>query len=503
MKITFTPSLNNKINKQTILNKNNLISNTSSQNYELPKSSMAEVLGRVQAISFKGINTVEGSYVEHTCTERNGINGITIEHIIYDKKTGNYTHKICDKDDVVIRREDYYPSKKTEIITTYDKDGTVTIEKTSPDKKIIEKYDSENRKIYVQTSTDTVIETEQIDYKRGRKVIDITDHDIKQPTMVVNLETGNLEFGDLAIDRIYDKKTNTYITQNIVTKAIHKKEIFDEQGDLKSLTEYNPTTGSILIEKLFDNGYEEHKYTGETENKPISSIYVSADGLEKEVVLYAQDGETVINHEIFLNKKNGTLGEKTIFNANNIMIEKIYYGKEDARTRNIFDETTTKRKSKQEYNRYGELTSETIYYPDGKSQKGKKVINKDGTITLISYNQDGIETQRKHYDSKKQLELIEIYDTDSNSLAKTIAYDIETGNKTITTYEEEYETPYKEMVVNKDGAILSQTIYHADGKTPEHVRKFNKNRSYIETSYDENGRRISQQKYNADGTKAK
>ena len=135
MQVTFSPFVNNK----QIQTKNGFLDkqiNECKNIKELQKHSLSEVLGRVQAISFKGINTVEGDYVEHTCEEKTTSHGKIIEHIIYNKKSGNYTHRITDKDGGVISSEEYNPSQQKEVITTYT-NNIATITTTTPTIKTI------------------------------------------------------------------------------------------------------------------------------------------------------------------------------------------------------------------------------------------------------------------------------------------------------------------------------------------------------------------------------
>ena len=290
MQITFNPAINNtfKANKSN----NHIQQPQETKNIkELPKYSMSEVLGRTQAVSFKGINTVEGDYVEHTCTEKSSPYGKITEHIIFNKKNGNYTHRITDKDGGVIRSEEYFPSQEKEVITTYE-NNIATITTTTPSIKTIQKLDSENRMIYLEESVGDTVKTQEVDYERGRRVITHKVNDVLlRPTTVIDLSTGEaVTEGSLVIDTFFDEGNREYTTKNIVTNRIHKREQVDEQGNPIFSIDYNPETGLILSDKRYGSEYTEDTYTGENPNRLVSSLFISSDGREKEIVFWAEDG---------------------------------------------------------------------------------------------------------------------------------------------------------------------------------------------------------------------
>ena len=500
MKITFTPAINKTV--KTAKSNNHIQTAIENKNIkELPKYSMAELLGKTQIISFRGINTVEGDYIEHTCTEKTQTNGTITERIIFNKKNGNYSHQITDKNGGVIKSEEYYPSQEKEIITTYEND-IATITTKNPNKTTVEKLDAENRRIYFEEIIEDTVIKEETDYERGRRVITHKVNDVLvKPITVIDLATREtVTDGDLVVDIFYDETNNEYTTKNIVTNRIHKKEKVDEKGKPIYSIEYNPETGLILKEKRYGKEYTEDTYTGKDPNRLVSSLFVSSDGREKEIVFYDEDGETVLSHTIFLHRKDGTLEEETRYNASQVIKEKIFYGKGESRTHLFYNEETHNKKSIKEYDKTGKFISETLFYEDGKTQKAKKEINKDGTFTIIQYNKDGIETKRNYYDNNKNLLSTEIYDLNTNSLEKTIEYDLKTGNKTLTIYDEEYELPINQTITDKNGTILNQTIFYGDGKTPHYKREYNPDRSYSDFAFDEKGKLIGEKKFNADGT---
>lgn len=500
MKVTFTPALNNKlVQKKKYHSENNL---PECKNItELPKHSMTEVLGKTQALSFKGTNTIEGNYVEHTCTEKSSIYGTITEHIIFNKKNGNYTHRITDKNGGVIRSEEYNPSQEKEVITTYEND-IATITTTTPTITTIEKLDSENRRIYFEEIIGDSVKTEETDYARGRKIINHKVNDaLLHPTKVIDLATGeSVTEGSLVIDTFYDEKNREYTTKNIVTNRVHKKEQVDENGKQIYSIEYNPQTGLIVKDKRFGNEYIEDTYTGKEPNRLVSTLFISADGREKEIAFLDEDGETIISHIKYLHGKDGRVEQEIKFNGSQVITEKIFYGKAGNRTHHFYNEQTCNKKSTKEYDKTGKLTSETLYYEDGKTIKAVKEINKDGSFTVISYNEDGIEKRRNYYDNNKNLLSTELYDVSTNSLEKTVQYDLKTGNKTITVYDEEYEMPMAQAITTKDDKILSQTVFYEDGKTPRFKREYNKDRSYTEFAFNEKGKVIGTKKFNANGT---
>ena len=499
MRVTFSPTIQTK---ETEYKKNLSIQNKQEKNInELPKYSIAEILGRTQSISFKGTNTIEGDYIEHICTEKTSRNGVTTEHIIFNKKNGNYTHRVTDENGGLIRSEEFFPTQEKEVITTSEND-IATITTTTPSGVTIEKLDSENRQVYFEHSSENTTRIEETDYTRGRKVIKVTDHDIEQPIVVVNLETGNIVIdGELTIDTIYDEESGEYVTKNIVTNCIHKREKRDEKGNPIHAIEYNPKTGLVLKEKNYNGEYVEDTYTGENPNKLVSILYASADGREKELVFFAEDGETIISHTKLLYRKNSTLAQEIKFNAEQVMTELILYGKGESKTHHFYNEETQLKKSTKEYDKNGRLISETLFYENGKTPKAKREISSNGLFTVMHYNQSGEEVKKDFYNKDKKILYSEVYDAESKSLEKTIDYDLKTGNRTVTIFDEEYETPINAFVLSKDGTILSHTVFQEDGKTPKFKRAYNGDRSYSDYVFDKKGEVIGTKEYNSDGTK--
>jgi len=486
MKITFNPQINQsgRINKQQIQTSDTNTSNAQT----LPKNSKNELLGRYQLISFKGTTHEGNVIVEHTYTNRS-----KEEQIRFNKQNGGYTHTIHDKRRNRIIREDVSPSEGTEVSTIIDENGTATITTKKDNSVTVEKLDSENRRIYLRyTNSEGLDYIETTDYKRGRKIIRQSNYKIQQPLKVIDLETGEpVTSGPLVIDRRYDKQSDTYITENIVTKERLKEEKYDSFGNLISAKEYNPSTGSLLKETTVDKAHSatiENNYTGEKDNKLKSTIYTSKQ--EREIFLYADDGETIKEHVLYTYKKNGLIESKTKYNPSGAISEKAFYNKGNISLKYLFDETTNRPKSALKYNNKGLITSETLFYEDGKTPKARKVISKDGSITITEFDKESHRTQIKFYNSNRQLELIDIYNPKTNVLTNSIEFNLKTGERKIITYDDEYEITYKEMVMSKEGKILSKTIYFADGKTPQYQRIYNADGSYSDTEFDEYGRVI-------------
>ena len=507
MKISFTPAINNtKAINKTPSQKGITIPNNNVK--EIQRNSIAELLGRSQTVSFGAHNAYNGSFLEHSCVEKQGLGKFIKEQILFDRKTGNMTHVITDRYDNLISRDEYYPQKGSQIRTTLDSNGVFTITTITPTTKTVEKSDSENRPFMLaHTDAEGNKRVEMTNYKRGRMVVKETIKGEEQPTKVINLNTGKeVTSGPLVIDRRYDEETDTYITENIVTKDVLKRERLAQNGFVLSQTIYFPETGMVKIQKDYKqeiDSYEIRTYSAR-EGNPLETLVIeSRDKIEKQVITYEEDGKTVQSNILYIKKKNSNELESEVkFKGDTKIIEqRIIYGKAGARTEYYFAEEPNIPRCALQYDKNSNQKSETYFGLDGKTPTLKNEFREDGSIVQSRHNKVGQITETRYYTSNKQIEYLEKFDPESQALISSISFNLENGNRTITIYDTEYETAYKQMVTTKDNVVLSQTIFHPDGETPQYIRRYRKDRSYTITEYDAKGSKIDVKDYNADGTK--
>lgn len=507
MKISFTPVINNtKAVNNTIKKETNTVPNNNVK--EIQKNSVAELIGRSQTVSFKSAKFPGERFTEHSWVERSEDKKKIFNKLVCDNETGDRTHLKTDRYGNFVGRDEYYIQQKSRIVSTIDDNGISTITTLTPTTKTQERLDAENRPILVaHTDADGNKRVEITDYNRGRMVVRETIQGQEQPLKVFDIRTGKEVFnGSLVIDRRYDQTTGTYITENIITKDVLKREKLTPKGFVLSQIIYFPATGMVKTHKEFNkqlDAYEISTYSG-TEGNPLSTFVIeSRDQRKKQVKTYETDGKTIYSNILYIKKKNSDeVASETKFKGDSQIIEqKIVYGKAAGRVEYYYSEEPNVPRCSLEYDKNGAQKCETYYALDGKTPTLINVFKEDGSIVQSLFNKEGNVYRAKYFTSNKQLEYLEEFDPNTQALKHSVSFNLENGNRTITVYDEEYETAYKQSVTTKDGLVLSQTIFHPDGETPQYVKRYRKDRSYTITEYDEKGIKVKSRDYNADGTK--
>lgn len=507
MKISFTPVINNTKAVNNITKKEtNIVPNNNEK--EIQKNSVSELIGRSQTVSFKASTFPGARFTEHSWVERSEDKKKIFNKLVCDNETGDRTHLKTDRYGNFVGRDEYYIQQKSRIVSTIDDNGISTITTLTPTTKTQERLDSENRPILVaHTDAQGNKRVEITDYNRGRMVVRETIQGQEQPLRVFDIRTGKeVQSGSLVIDRRYDQTTGTFITENIITKDVLKREKLTPKGFVLSQTIYFPETGMIKTHKEFNkqiDAYEISTYSG-TEGNPISTFVIeSRDQRKKQVKTYEADGKTLYSNILYIKKKNSDeVASETKFKGDSQIIEqKIVYGKAAGRIEYYYSEEPNIPRCSLEYDKNGTQKCETYYALDGKTPTLINVFKEDGSIVQSLYNKEGNVYRAKYFTANKQLEYLEEFDPDSQALKHSVSFNLENGNRTITIYDEEYETAYKQTVTTKDGLVLVQTIFHPDGETPQYIKRFRKDRSYTITEYNEKGIKLKSKDYNADGTK--
>ena len=509
MKISLTPAFNNtkitskEIKKQAISAQNNDIK-------EIPQSSISETIGRSQLISFRANNFPGERFTEYSWDERNDAKKKILNTLVCDNETGDRTHIKTDKNGNFIGSDEYYVQRNSRKVTILDDSGISTITTLTPTTKTQEKLDSENRPIvYAHSDAEGNKRVEVTDYRRGRKVVKETIKGKEQPLRVFNIDTGEeVTSGPLVVDKKYDKESDTYITENIVTKSVLKREKTTPKGFLLSKTIYFPETTLIKtqIDYIKDNdSYETRTYSG-TENNPLVSLVIEPrDKSTQQVKIYEDDGNTIFSNILYIRKRNSeeVASEIKYKGDSEIIEERIVYGKAGARTEFYYSETPNIPTCSLEYDKNGTRIAETYFAKDGKTPTIRNEFKEDGSTVNFKFNEEGKLTKTRYFTSQNKLEYMEIFDPKTEALRYSISFNLENENRTITIYDEEYETAYKQTVATKNGLTLSQTIFHPDGETPQYIRRYRKDRSYTISAFDEKGIKLGVKDFNADGTQRK
>ena len=505
MKISFTPPIYTKAE-----NKGSNKQVTTNPNQNRPQIPMSEQSDNSSSTPVNGASSFPGNrFTEYFWTEKNASNRRVYNQLVCDNETGDRSHIKTDKNGNFIGSDEYYRKQKSRITTTIDENGISIITTLTPTTKTQERLDQENRPIILaHTDANGNKRVEITDYARHRMVIKETTQGGDEQTRVINIATGKeVTAGPLVIDRRYDKETNTYITENIVTKDILKKEQFSPKGLLLSQIIYFPETGQIQVQKEYNaelDSYEIKTYS-KSEGYPLATFVIeSRDKTQQHVKTYEADGTTIHSNILYLRKKNSDKIETEIkFKDDTEIIEQeIVYGKEKARKEYYFYEEPNVPKCMLLYGKDGTTRiSETYYQKDGETIAYKNTFKDDGSVIQSLYNAEGKKRQIRYFDAQEQIKFLEDIDPETGALKHTVSFDHKNGTETITSYDEDYELPFKQTIRTKDKIVLAQSIFHPDGKTPQYIRTYNNDRSYVDTEYNEKGEEIKSESFNADGTK--
>jgi len=311
MKISaFTPASNNII-AQKLENKNSKNINNGTISNAIMKNSVAEMVGRSQVVSFKGENRINGNIFEHTCNKLTGGK----ENVFYNKQDGSFTHQILNRDGSLKSQIEFYPSQGKEIETQVE-NGIKTVKTKTPLSSITEKFDSKgNQTLYREIGKDGSKTTIITELNKHRRIIKKEKNGVALTPEVIDLRTNcSVYTGEIVQTRYFDKMSGTYITENIVTGQILKKEQYKNNGDLISLIEYSEKTGIPTKEIFLDTrtgGYQETNYTEYGVKK--SYIRTSKDKRIVGEYLFADDGKTVSNQVQYEYDRKQNLICETIF----------------------------------------------------------------------------------------------------------------------------------------------------------------------------------------------
>lgn len=502
MKISFNPAFS-YTQTQKINNKEQKATNPNQNINEIQKNSLAEVLGRSQAVSFGATNRMQGPVFEHICKEKFGLGEKDV--IKYNKENGSLRHEIYDSAGNIMQIQEFFPMESSEIMTRFDNDGAKTITTTTPNFEQVEKFDSRGRQTFLRNENvnGSKYQTD-IDYRRQRKVIREQSAYSAERITVIDLRTQQtVTSGDLVIDTRYDKAMNANVTENILTKQVLKLEYKRQNGQIDRIIEYVEGSGLIAREKSFDaktGQCTEVEYTGWGRNPAVRLTKTSKDGRTKQVIEYEADGRTVKSNVLYGTLKNGAPDYKVVYDGGS---EKIVY-KEDyydtTYSRTFYREEPNIPGKEEVYSSRGDrLIQEIFFYDDGKT---KHIVNdheKDGSYREITYTIKGREKQIKSFSPSGFLRSVENFDIKTGKIVSARDYNESTGYYQDTFYDPITQEIQREIKYSRQGNVLEDTEFYQDGTTPRHHIKYNFDGSYTETFYYEDGQVRSSQEYDSNG----
>lgn len=491
MKISFNPSVNYTNSKKSINTQKQAVTNPNQYN-EIQKNSMAELLGRCQTVSFGAINRSQGPIFEHTCHEKFGFGEKDV--IKYNKETGYLKHEIYNNNGSLVKLEEFSPAERNEIITTYDDDGTKTVQTTSPELKTIEKYDARDREIYLrQEDAQGSVYTRETDHKRQRCVHREQENpNSYERIMVIDLRTNRaVTTGALVIDRRYDKQSNLYITENIVTKQILKTEQRRANGDLQRYVEYVEGSGLVKREINYQpetGGYQELIYTGQGRNNLSKVILTSKDKKREQIIEYRADGRTVESNVIYTKNKNKEVTSITVLVGltDQINYRENYFNGFYTRTK--YNNSPNVPQVEETFDSSDKsLISRVIFYDDGKRKYQIEEYNDDNSWKRTTLNPRGKKIRIECIEANGFVSEVEEFDERTGYRSKLMQYDEQSGFSFETFYDAATGATVRTEKRNRNHELEEQLDYYEDGTTPRRQRIYNFDGSYKETLFYEDG----------------
>lgn len=505
MKISFNPSIGYINEKKNINIKNSAVTNTNQYN-EIQKNSLAELIGRSQTVSFGAINKFQGAIFEHTCQEKFGFGEKDV--IKYNKQNGCLRHEIYDINNNLTRVEEFFPSQSSEVITTFDENGGKTVETTTPEFNDVEKYDIKNREIYLKhEDSDGSVYIKETDYKRQRCVYKEQKSSCPaEQIMVIDLKTNqSVTTGELVIDKRYDEKTNTYITENIITKQTLETEQRRSNGALQRYVQFVENSGLVQREINYHpatGGYCEQIYTGYGQNNLVKVILTSKDEKKEQVIEYKEDGKTVKSNVVYTKNRNGEVNSATILVGltEKINYKEVYY--DDYYTKTQYNDSPNVPRVEETFaSKDNSIISRIIFYEDGKKKYKIEEYNNDDSFIRTTLSNRGRKLKAEYVEADGFTRIIEEFDDKTGCRSKFTCFDKRSGYSEVTSYNLETGNAIKTETYNNKKELEEQIYFREDGETPSRKRTFNFDGSYKEIIFNNDGTIKSQVEYDKYGQK--
>ena len=465
-------------------------------NNPIMNNSLSEAIGRSQVVSFGGENSMRGSVFEHSCSEFLGEK----ENIYYNKKDGSFRHTIVGRDGYLRKQEEFYPQIGKEIITKVV-DGIKTVTTKTPSTLKIEKTNEDGEQIYYEESNSLGKKTITTDFKKGRRII-AREYNGNRSVQVIDLKTNlSVTSGDLILQRVYDEKTDTYNTENLITGQILKREKFRSNNKHQSIIEYAPGSGNIIREFVYDSktgGYFDTTYDESGVRKSL--VKTSRDGRKEDTYLFGRDGKTITSHVCLQTGKRGNLECETIYfpGTDYIDIQTLY--DEESCTKYKFRRSTNVPHFAEHYVD-GSLVEEIRFQKDGESYEYSKQYKKDGSYRENFFDKYGCQTQSKSYTSDNFLYQYAEYNPETEEVIRAIDIDRYSGDMKETIYDEFSGYAKRITIQTANGKLKEIREYYSGTTQVKSKREFNPDGSFFYTKYDETGAASRREEYNADGTK--
>lgn len=496
MKIQATTPINNinisrteKAEKSTNIAKNTV-------NNPIINNSLSEAIGRSQVVSFSGENRIRGSVFEHSCSEFLGDK----EDIYYNKDDGSFRHTIIGRDGSLKKQEEFYPQLGKEIITKVT-NGIKSVTTKTPSTFKIEKTNEDGEQIYFEETTSSGKKTITTDFAKGRRII-AREFNGNKAIQVIDLKTNlAVTTGDLVLQRVYDEKTDTYNTENIITGQVLKREKFRPNKKYQSIIEYAPGSGNIVREFVYDpktGGYLDSTFYESGARKSL--VKTSKDGRTEDTYTFARDGKTVTSHICLETGKRGNLECETVYIPGTELIDNQTLYEEESCTKYKFRQSPNVPHYAEHYVD-GELVEEIKFQRDGESYEYSKQYKKDGSFRENFFDRFGYQTKSKSYTADNFLYQYVEYSSETGEVSRCVDVDRFSGDMKETIYDEGTGYAKRITIESANGRIKEIRDFYPGSTQLRQKREFNPDGSFFYTKYDETGAASRREEYNADGTK--
>ncbi|MBQ4646868.1 MAG: hypothetical protein IJB79_05935 [Candidatus Gastranaerophilales bacterium] len=497
MKLNAINSINNYASKKiqtkeiTKLN-NNFVSNS------ISKNSLQETLGRSQ-VSFKGTGKLTQKGFEYEQKSAISHAGEDLKYNAYNGELEYWEHNPNGEERRYIH---IIPSERTRIVVDYN-DGYTTRTTQSPKGQIIETKDELGRQIYLElTNTQQQKKIVETDYDRKRRVITLSAPELKEKVQVFDLNTGeSVTKGPLVEDRI-EVEDGVFETTNIVTGEVYKRETFTNRGRNIKITDYSRETGIITKETLVEKGGTTVTTFNE---KGVKQRTINTD--KKGTKIIYTFGEDGIHETSRIEKQydsEGKLAKQTTYQPNTDIIQNIIELGKNSKEKTIhYYNTFPNVRSYSEIKVGDRVTKCTYYYDNGIKPKRVLTYFDNGGYVEELFEDSGKKplSQAMYFDSNGTMKKVEKYDTTTGKMYESREIHPNMHGWYIIKNFDDYtgKLTKKDTVTSKD-VVMERVFYHENGQVPRKVIKFNKDRSYSVTCYDEGFKVLSTKEYNADKT---
>ena len=499
MKLTAINFISNTQNASLNKNPKTAKNNYSQATNSIASNTLQEAIGRSQ-VSFKGVGKLTDKGFEYEQKYPFSSSG---EDLKYDFSTGELKYNEYYSNGDLKKTVHFIHEEKTSIVTEYNEDHTTTKTITAPQGVLIEIKDEQERQTYYEQKTSKGTKIVETDYDRKRKVFTVSTPNTKPKIKVIDLNTGESVTKGPLVEDVFDVKEGILETRNIVTGEVYKREERLNKGKYIKITDFSRETGIKTRETEIQQG--ETTIT-DFNKKGLKQrrIITNKKGNVKTIIKYGEDGIHEVSKVQNEYNSDRKISRQTVYQPNHDTIQMVIDFAQNGQ-----DKTYHYYSSIPNIKMYSDtmiednLVKRVEYYDDGKTPKKVYLYDLNGSHIEEYYKESGKKplTEVHYFDSEDMLCKVERYDTQTGKDEETRELHPSLNGhyivKTFDIYSGKLQR--KDIVTHKD-VLMERVYFHENGQVPRKIVKFNQDRSYSVTTYDEAFKIIDTKEYNADRT---